>query len=164
MRFKKSGARASGDGSRDAGRNGGDEGLGECVAASALSETWPSSAEMEERPPLSARRPKTPRDEPVPAADETADAHTSPNQRVRKHARPSELAGPGEYVADAAGRSNDRPSAALQPSSIPRQSSTDASEDLEVMGRSHSEASGFSRDAAKFPKLNFKGALLKGPR
>ena len=58
---------------------------------------------MEERPPLSARRPKTPRDEPVPAADETADAHTSPNQRVRKHARPSELAGPGEYVADAVG-------------------------------------------------------------
>ena len=81
---------------------------------------------------------------------------------LNRHA--NQLLEANQHDVIVAGRSNDRPSAALQPSSIPRQSSTDASEDLEVMGRSHSEASGFSRDAAKFPKLNFKGALLKGPR
>ena len=71
------------------------------VAASDRSETGQSGAD--ERPPLSARRPKTPRDEPTPAANEPADSHTSPNQRVRKHARPSEMAGPGEYVASNTG-------------------------------------------------------------
>ena len=71
------------------------------ISISARSDTGMSSTE--ERPPLSARRPKTPRDEPTPAADEPADAHTSPNQRVRKHARPSELAGQGEYVASGKG-------------------------------------------------------------
>ncbi len=74
----------------------GDMGASEEVALSFQSESWPLNTE--ERAPLSARRPKTPRDEPIPGPDENADSHTSPNQRVRKHARPSELVGEGVYV------------------------------------------------------------------
>ncbi|KAK9834786.1 hypothetical protein WJX74_010479 [Apatococcus lobatus] len=130
----------------------------EGVAASARSETGQSSTE--ERPPLSARRPKTPRDEPTPAANEAADAHTSPNQRVRKHARPSELAGPGEYVASNPGNDASASVQALPPAAGTK-SRSNADAELTVTERCHSEASSLSM---RVPKLNFKGALLKGPR